>query len=101
MSPLFCTITITISKLVRSTAAGQGSGLYDPPGGRLPDGVDLEADLPQLVVRQDVPSVEDEGRLAHELVDLLVVQGRELVPLRGHGDRVRTLSQHITLLFSR
>lgn len=51
-------------------------------------------------MRQDVPSVEDEGRLAHELVDLLVVQGRELVPLRGHGDRVRTLSQHITLLIS-
>ena len=52
----------------------------------LADGVHDEPDLPQLRNVQDVPPIEDERRLLHAVVDLLVIKGLELVPLCDHGD---------------
>ena len=40
----------------------------------LSDGVDVKADVDQRLVVQDLATVEDEGRLLHRCVDLLVVQ---------------------------
>jgi hypothetical protein len=40
----------------------------------LSDGLDVEADFNQLGVIQDLPAVEDEGRLLHGRVDAVVVE---------------------------
>ena len=57
----------------------------------LPNGGNLEPNLQQFLVVQDESSVEDERRLLHQLVDPVVVQSRELVPLGAdhHGVRSR------------
>jgi hypothetical protein len=43
----------------------------------LSDGVDMKADFDQRFVIEDLAAVEDEGRLLHRRVDLLVVQSPE------------------------
>lgn len=43
----------------------------------LSDGVDMKADVDQRFVIEDLAAVEDEGRLLHRRVDLLVVQSPE------------------------
>ncbi|KAJ8533423.1 hypothetical protein ON010_g13832 [Phytophthora cinnamomi] len=55
------------------------------------DDVHLGAELGDLIVRQDVAAVEEEGGLGHVLVDLGVVERLELVPLGERGDGVRVL----------
>lgn len=54
--------------------------------------MDLEANLSKGVVVEDVPSVENEGRLGHGSIDLLIVIGLELVPLGQDGQGVRTVA---------
>mmetsp|Transcript_24391 Transcript_24391/g.75200 ORF Transcript_24391/g.75200 Transcript_24391/m.75200 type:complete len:203 (-) Transcript_24391:960-1568(-) len=61
----------------------------------LADAVDGEADFAQRVRVDDVPAVEDEGRFGHGVVDLLVVQRLELVPLRRDGDGVRSRRRRV------
>ena len=56
------------------------------------NGMDLEANLSQGVVVEDVPSVENEGRLGHGGIDLLIVVGLELVPLGQDGQGVRAVA---------
>jgi hypothetical protein len=62
--------------------------VLEPGVQRLADGVDDEADLPQLLGVHDVVAVEHESRLLHAVEDLLVVQGLELNPL---GQDAQTL----------
>mmetsp|Transcript_5034 Transcript_5034/g.14298 ORF Transcript_5034/g.14298 Transcript_5034/m.14298 type:complete len:451 (+) Transcript_5034:158-1510(+) len=54
------------------------------------NGMDLEANLSEGLVVEDVPSIEDEGRLGHRRIDFLVVVRLELVPLGQDGHGVRT-----------
>ena len=57
----------------------------------LPNGGNLEPNLQQFLVVENESSVEDERRLLHQLLDPVVVQSRELVPLGAyhHGMRSR------------
>mmetsp|Transcript_331 Transcript_331/g.957 ORF Transcript_331/g.957 Transcript_331/m.957 type:complete len:525 (+) Transcript_331:274-1848(+) len=57
---------------------------------RLADAVHNETNLTKLYGIHDVASVEDVGRLHHAVVQLLVVERLELVPLRHDGNAVRT-----------
>ncbi|GJN23258.1 hypothetical protein PR202_gb10892 [Eleusine coracana subsp. coracana] len=57
----------------------------------LADGVDDEADLPQLLRVHDIAAVKHEGGLLHVVEDLLVVQGLELVPLSQDAQTVGAL----------
>ncbi|TVU44955.1 hypothetical protein EJB05_04419, partial [Eragrostis curvula] len=57
----------------------------------LADGVDDEADLPELLGVDDVAAIEDEGWLLHVVEELLVVQGLELVPLGQDAQTVGAL----------
>lgn len=52
---------------------------------------DLEANLPQLFGVEDHPAVEDECGLVHRAVDILPVNGRELLPLGGDDDSLAVL----------
>ena len=56
---------------------------------RLADGLDLEADLLQRRAVEDEAAVKDEGGLVHLLVDRVVVERLELVPLGADDQRVR------------
>ena len=57
----------------------------------LPNGSNLEPNLQEFLVVENESSVEDECRFLHQLVDPVVVQPRELVPLGAdyHGVRSR------------
>mmetsp|Transcript_21324 Transcript_21324/g.41372 ORF Transcript_21324/g.41372 Transcript_21324/m.41372 type:complete len:260 (-) Transcript_21324:400-1179(-) len=57
----------------------------------LADGVHDEPDVEELLVVEDEPSVEDESRLRHRLVHLLIVVRLERIPLGHDGDRVGAL----------
>jgi hypothetical protein len=70
---------------------GDRGHVLEPGVERLADGVDDEADLPQLLGVDDVAAVEDEGGLLHVVEDLLVVQGLELVPLGQDAQPVGAL----------
>ncbi|KAF8695571.1 hypothetical protein HU200_037420 [Digitaria exilis] len=64
----------------------------EPRVQRLADGVDDEADLPELPDVDDVASIEDERRPLHSIKDPAVVERPELFPLREHAQPVRSLS---------
>jgi len=66
-----------------------GWHVLEPIVERLADGVDDEADLPELGGVDDVPAVEDERRLVHGVEHALVVERPELVPLGEDADGVR------------
>ena len=67
----------------------------------LSEAVDDEAHLAQLAVVEDVAAVEQEGGLNHRVVDLLPVQGLELVPLGHDGDGMGTVSGSVGILHHR
>ena len=59
---------------------------------RLADTVHLEANLAQDVDVDHPTAVEDERRLCHVVIDALVVEGLELVPVKTHGTSDRASS---------
>merc|ERR1719188_1712796 len=61
----------------------------------LTDGVHLEADLLQAVVVQQVAAVEQESRLHHLAVEIVVPVSLELVPLREDDNRVRSVDSFL------
>lgn len=65
------------------------------------DDVHLGAELRELVVRQDVAAVEEEGGLGHGFVDAAVVVRLELIPLGHGGDGVRVLGGLVRVLVER
>mmetsp|Transcript_114686 Transcript_114686/g.364506 ORF Transcript_114686/g.364506 Transcript_114686/m.364506 type:complete len:601 (-) Transcript_114686:1196-2998(-) len=54
----------------------------------LADGMHLEPDVLELPVVQNVPAIEDERRLHHHGVELVIRVSLELVPLGQHDDRM-------------
>mmetsp|Transcript_8530 Transcript_8530/g.35580 ORF Transcript_8530/g.35580 Transcript_8530/m.35580 type:complete len:319 (+) Transcript_8530:29-985(+) len=53
--------------------------------------VHVEADLGELLDVEEVPAVEDKGRLLHGSVDGLKVECAELLPLSEHNEGVRAV----------
>ncbi len=66
----------------------------------LSDGVDMKADVDQRFVIEDLAAVEDEGRLLHWRVDLLVVQSPKKISkimeteLAGFYSKLSSLTCH-------
>ena len=56
------------------------------------NGLDLEADLAELVRINEETAIEDERGLVHALVDLLPVDLLELLPLGGDDDSLSALA---------
>lgn len=55
----------------------------------LADRDDVKADFLQLLVVENFAPVEDVSRLHHQLVNAVVIEFNELVPLGANDDRVR------------
>lgn len=61
----------------------------------LSDGVNLEADLTELLGIDDSAAVKDEGRLLHRGVDGLPVESLKLVPLGCNDDSLGILARRL------
>ena len=61
----------------------------------LSNAINFEANLLEGGLIKDIPSIEDEGGLGHLLVDALIVESLELVPLGEDGDGVGALTRVI------
>ncbi|KAL4584100.1 hypothetical protein LXL04_008690 [Taraxacum kok-saghyz] len=63
----------------------------------LPNRVDDEPNLPQLIGLHHVPPVKHKRRFWHTLVNLPVIQRLELIPLRQYAEPMSTLRRRICI----